>query len=89
MVTQQGPTVEMKTRRPFFLDCPKDYKPGDKVNVLLSLHGGGSYGNWQRNYFPAFVGLSYGSSIMIGIALEIASFPASFFKLVKEFLVDD
>lgn len=41
------------------------------------------------NYFPAFVGLSYGSSIMIGIALEIASFPASFFKLVKEFLVDD
>jgi hypothetical protein len=53
METQQGPTVEMKTRRPYFLDCPAGYKPGDKVNVLLALHGGGSYGNWQRNYFPA------------------------------------
>jgi len=53
VVTQQGPTVEMKTRRPFFLDCPSDYKPGDKVNIVLSLHGYGSFGNWQRNYFPA------------------------------------
>ncbi len=53
LVIQPGNTVEMKTRRVFFLDCPKDYKPGDKVNVLLSLHGGGSYANWQRNYFPA------------------------------------
>ena len=53
VVTQQGATVEMKTRRPFFLDCPAGYKPGDKVNVVLALHGGGSYGNWQRNYFPA------------------------------------
>jgi hypothetical protein len=53
VVTQQGTAVELKTRRPFFLDCPAGYKPGDKVNVLLSLHGGGSYGNWQRNYFPA------------------------------------
>jgi len=52
VVTQQGPTVEMKTRRPFFLDCPAGYKPGDKVNVVLSLHGAGSYANWQRNYFP-------------------------------------
>jgi len=53
VVTQQGATVEMKTRRPFFLDCPSDYKPGDKVNIILSLHGYGSFGNWQRNYFPA------------------------------------
>jgi hypothetical protein len=53
VVTQAGPTVEMKTRRPFFLDCPSDYKPGDKVNIVLSLHGGGSFANWQRNYFPA------------------------------------
>jgi hypothetical protein len=53
VVTQPGDTVEMKTRRTFFLDCPKDYKKGDKVNLLLSLHGGGSYANWQRNYFPA------------------------------------
>ena len=53
VVTQQGTAVELKTRRPFFLDCPKGYKPGDKVNLVLSLHGGGSYANWQRNYFPA------------------------------------
>src|SRR5579863_4654139 len=49
-VTQPGDSVELKTRRTFFLDCPADYKPGDKVNILLSLHGYGSYANWQRNY---------------------------------------
>src|SRR5262252_10733376 len=53
VVTQPGNTVELKTRRTFFLDCPSDYKPGEKVNILLSLHGYGSYANWQRNYFPA------------------------------------
>jgi pimeloyl-ACP methyl ester carboxylesterase len=53
VVTQEGPNVELKTRRPFFLDCPSDYKPGQKVNILLSLHGAGSFANWQRNYFPA------------------------------------
>ena len=51
-ITQPGDTVEMKTRRPYFLDCPTGYKPGDKVNIVLSLHGAGSYANWQRNYFP-------------------------------------
>jgi hypothetical protein len=50
--TQPGNTVEMKTRRTYFLDCPAGYKPGDKVNVVLSLHGGGSYANWQRHYAP-------------------------------------
>jgi hypothetical protein len=54
VVTQPGDTVETKTRRPFFLDCPAGYKPGDKVTIVLSLHGFGSYANWQRNYFPAF-----------------------------------
>jgi pimeloyl-ACP methyl ester carboxylesterase len=53
VVTQPGNTVEMKTRRTFFLDCPSDYQPGEKVNIVLSLHGYGSYANWQRNYFPA------------------------------------
>lgn len=52
VVTQPGNTVEPKTRRTFFLDCPSDYNPGDKVNIVLSLHGAGSYANWQRNYFP-------------------------------------
>ena len=53
MVTQPGDTVELKSRRTFFLDCPADYQPGEKVNIVLSLHGYGSYANWQRNYFPA------------------------------------
>jgi pimeloyl-ACP methyl ester carboxylesterase len=53
VVTQPGDTVELRTRRTFFLDCPSDYKPGDKVNIVLSLHGFGSYANWERNYFPA------------------------------------
>ncbi len=51
-VINQGPVVEMKTRRPYFLDYPCDLKPGEKVTFILSLHGGGSYGNWQRHYFP-------------------------------------
>ena len=53
IITQPGNTVEMKTRRTYFLDCPAGYKPGDKVNVLLALHGAGSYANWNRMYFPA------------------------------------
>src|SRR5580658_9204641 len=53
VVTQEGPNVELRTRRPFFLDCPSDYRPGQKVNIVLSLHGAGSFANWQRNYFPA------------------------------------
>ena len=51
-VINQGPIVEMKTRRTYFLDYPCDLKPGEKVTFVLSLHGGGSYGNWQRHYFP-------------------------------------
>ena len=47
-----GPVVEMKTRRTYFLDYPCDLKQGEKVTFILSLHGGGSYGNWQRHYFP-------------------------------------
>jgi len=51
-VINQGPVVEMKTRRTYFLDYPCDLKPGETVTFILSLHGGGSYGNWQRHYFP-------------------------------------
>jgi pimeloyl-ACP methyl ester carboxylesterase len=51
-VINQGNVVEMKTRRPYFLDYPCDLKKGEKVTFILSLHGGGSYGNWQRHYFP-------------------------------------
>ena len=48
----QGPVVEMKTRRTYFLDYPCDLKPGEKIIFILSIHGAGSYGNWQRHYFP-------------------------------------
>jgi poly(3-hydroxybutyrate) depolymerase len=51
-VINQGPVVESKTRRTYFLDYPCDLKAGEKVTFVLSLHGGGSYGNWQRHYFP-------------------------------------
>jgi hypothetical protein len=51
-VINEGNVVEMKTRRTYFLDYPCDLKKGEKVTFILSLHGAGSYGNWQRNYFP-------------------------------------
>ncbi len=51
-VINPGPVVEMKTRRTYFLDYPCDLKKGEPITFILSLHGGGSYGNWQRHYFP-------------------------------------
>ena len=52
VITNGGSVVESKTGRTYFLDYPCDLKPGEKVTFILSLHGGGSYGNWQRHYFP-------------------------------------
>jgi hypothetical protein len=52
LVVEQGNAVEPKTGRKFFLDYPCDLKPNEKVTFILSLHGAGSYGNWQRHYFP-------------------------------------
>jgi pimeloyl-ACP methyl ester carboxylesterase len=51
-VINPGPVVEMKTKRTYFLDYPCDLRAGEKVTLILSLHGFGSYGNWQRHYFP-------------------------------------
>lgn len=51
-VINPGPVVEMKSRRTYFLDYPCDLKQGEKVTLVLSLHGFGSYANWQRHYFP-------------------------------------
>jgi len=51
-VMNPGQVVELKTRRTYFLDYPCDLKPDEKVTVVLSLHGAGSWGNWQRHYFP-------------------------------------
>ena len=47
-----GNAVETRSGRKFFLDYPCDLKPNEKVTFVLSLHGGGSIGNWQRHYFP-------------------------------------
>jgi hypothetical protein len=52
IVTNGGSVVEPKTGRTYFLDYPCDLETGEKVTFVLSLHGGGSYGNWQRHYFP-------------------------------------
>src|SRR5262245_44214817 len=54
VVTNGGSVVETKTGRTYFLDYPCDLKRGEKVTFVLSLHGAGSYGNWQRHYFPSF-----------------------------------
>jgi pimeloyl-ACP methyl ester carboxylesterase len=50
--TNQGAVIEPASQRTYFLDYPCDLKPGEDVTVILALHGGGSYGNWQRNYAP-------------------------------------
>jgi pimeloyl-ACP methyl ester carboxylesterase len=52
LVVDQGTAVEPKTGRKFFIDYPCNLKSGEKVTFILSLHGAGSYGNWQGHYFP-------------------------------------
>ena len=52
LVIESGTAVEPKSGRKFFLDYPCGLKKGEKVTFVLSLHGFGSYGNWQRHYFP-------------------------------------
>ena len=51
-VINPGAVVEMKSRRTYFLDYPCDLRADEKVTFVLNLHGGGSYGNWTRHYFP-------------------------------------
>ncbi|HEY1709486.1 MAG TPA: alpha/beta hydrolase [Rhizomicrobium sp.] len=45
--------TDEKTGRKYTIDYPDDYRLGEAVTLLLSLHGGGSVGAWQRLYFPA------------------------------------
>lgn len=52
LVRAEGNAVEPKSGRKYFLDYPCDLKPGEDVVLVLSLHGAGSIGNWQRHYFP-------------------------------------
>lgn len=47
--------VDEKTGRKYTLDEPDDYRPGEQVTFLLNLHGGGSVGMWQHEYFPAYL----------------------------------
>ena len=51
-VRAEGNAVEPKTGRRFFLDYPCDLKSNEELVFVLSLHGAGSIGNWQRHYFP-------------------------------------
>jgi len=53
LVRADGNATEPTTGRKFFLDYPCDLEPNEPVVVILSLHGAGSIGNWQRHYFPA------------------------------------
>jgi pimeloyl-ACP methyl ester carboxylesterase len=46
--------VDSRTGRKFYVDDPDDLQPGEKLTFLLNLHGGGSVGHWQREYFPAY-----------------------------------
>jgi hypothetical protein len=47
--------VDEKSGRKFTLDEPDGYRPGEQVTFLLNLHGGGSVGMWQHEYFPAYL----------------------------------
>lgn len=45
--------VDTQTDRKFFLDSPDSLGADEEVTFILNLHGGGSSGVWQRDYFPA------------------------------------
>ena len=45
--------LDEATGRKFYLDDPDDLRGNESVTFILSLHGGGSVGAWQRAYFPA------------------------------------
>jgi pimeloyl-ACP methyl ester carboxylesterase len=45
--------VDEKTGRKFYLAHPGQPGSDDHLTFLLNLHGGGSFGAWQRLYFPA------------------------------------
>ncbi len=45
--------LDEKTGRKFYVDDADELTPNEKVTFILSLHGGGSIGAWQRAYFPA------------------------------------
>ena len=62
--------LDEKTDRKFTLDVPDDLKAGEKLTFLLSLHGGGSVGAWQRAYLPA---VDYANKYRLVIATPSAA----------------
>ncbi len=70
LMAELGNATEPETGRKFFLDFPCDLAPGEKVVFILSLHGAGSIGNWQRHYFPA---LDYEDAYRLVIATPTAA----------------
>lgn len=70
LLAEQGNAVEPKSGRKFFLDFPCDLSRGEDVVFILSLHGAGSIGNWQRHYFPA---LDYKEALRLVIATPTAA----------------
>jgi pimeloyl-ACP methyl ester carboxylesterase len=46
--------VDAKTGRKCYLDLPSGLTAEEEVTFVLNLHGGGSAGHWQREYFPAY-----------------------------------
>ena len=46
--------IDELTGRKFTLDEPDQLGANEEVTFLLNLHGGGSVGPWQHEYFPAY-----------------------------------
>jgi len=70
LLADRGNAIEPDTGREFFLDYPCDLAAGEKVLFILSIHGAGSIGNWQRHYFPA---LDYKEQYRLVIATPTAA----------------
>ena len=45
--------IDATTWRKWTFDVPDPLGADEPVTLILSLHGGGSVGAWQRGYFPA------------------------------------
>ena len=76
LLRELGNATEPTTGRKFFLDYPCDLEPNEEVVFILSLHGAGSIGNWQRHYFPA---LDYAEQYRLVIATPTAANSAAIF----------
>jgi hypothetical protein len=70
LLAGRGNAIDPDTGREFFLDYPCDLAPDEKVLFILSIHGAGSIGNWQRHYFPA---LDYKEQYRLVIATPTAA----------------